>query len=381
MKARLFTVPFVLAGVANFLNGLAINGMLHLPGFLEDLGAGDLLIGALVGTMSAAAIVVRPLAGRVMDGSGRRVVILAGSAVHTVACGLYLTVDDLGPWLFAVRILQGLAQGALFSALFTYAADMVPAERRTEGIGLFGVFGMLPIAFGSLMGDFVLAHWTYRELFVVITALSFAGLCVSIPLREAERPLAAPGGFLAAIGQRKLWPVWVLGATFATALSSAYAFFKRFVEVEHVGSVGIFFTAYAVAAIILRVFFGWVPDRVGFRRVLYPALILIAASLAMVAIARSPIEIAAAGVLAGLGHGATFPILSALTVTRAEPTVRGSSIALFTAIFDAGVLVGGFAFGAIAETTDLRTMYWVASVLPVAGVLAFHLVERRTGMS
>jgi MFS family permease len=377
VKPRLFTLPFVLAGIANFLNGMAINGMLHLPGYLVELGADDLDIGMIVGTMSGAAILVRPFAGRVMDGSGRRVVILIGAVLHVIACGLYLTVDELGVWIVVVRILQGIAQGAFFSALFTYAADLVPAERRTEGIGLFGVFGMLPIAFGSLLGDLVLAHGEYRHLFIAITAIAGGALLFSLPLHDVERPKAAPGGMWTAIGQRKLWPVFFIGAMFATALASTYAFFKRFVEEEHVGSVGTFFTAYAAAAIVLRVFFGWVPDRFGFRRALYPALISVAASLAVVGLARESIAIGVAGVLAGLGHGFTFPILSALTVARAEPNVRGSSIALFTAIFDAGILAGGFTFGAITEATDLRTMYLCASALPIIGVVIFHAVERR----
>jgi MFS family permease len=368
----------LLAAGANFLNGLALHLFLHLPGFLEDLGADELVIGAIVGTMSASAIAVRPVAGRAMDRSGRRVVILAGGALHVVACGLFLTVHELGVWLVVVRAIQGIAQGAIFSSLFTYAADVVPAERRTEGIGLFGVSGLLPIAFGGLIGDLVLSHGDYADLFMLSGALALGGLLIAIPLREPERPKGAAGpGFLAALKQRDLWPIWVLGASFATALASTYAFIKRFVEEEHVGTVGLFFAAYATAAIVLRVFFGWMPDRFGVPRTLYPALVAIAASLAVVALARDSVVLAVAGVLSGLGHGFAFPILSALTVTRAHPSDRGSAIALFTAIFDAGIVLGGFVFGAIAEASDLRTMYALAALMPIVGLMAFHFWERR----
>jgi MFS family permease len=377
-RERVVTLPFVLAGAANFLSGLALHGYVHLPGFLEDLGADDSDVGLVFGSMSGAAIAIRPIAGRWMDMRGRRVVILAGCALHTIACALYLTVSSIGPWLFAVRLMQGAAQGAIFSALFTYAADIVPASRRTEGIALFGTSGLLPIACGPLLGDFVLAHGSYRDFFAISTAISIASLLAALPLRDAERARGEAGaGFFAALRQKDLVPIWVVGSAFAMAIASAFGFIKLFVEREpHVGSDGLYFSAYAIAAIALRVLFGWVPQRVGPKRALYPAILCIAGSLVALALARDPIALAASGALAGLGHGFAFPILSALTVTRADPRDRGSAVALFTAIFDAGILLGGLILGPIAEATDLRTMFWMAAAIPVAGMITFMIWDR-----
>lgn len=377
-RERFLTMPFALAALANLLHGLALHGYLHLPGYLEQLGGDELVVGAVFGLMSGAAIAIRPLAGRIMDASGRRVVILAGGVVHLLACCLYLTVDSIGVWLVVVRALQGFAIGALFSSLFTFAADIVPASRRTEGIGVFGVSGMLPISLGGLLGDAVLARGSYRELFAVSAVIALLALLASLPLKEPERPRGAAGvGFFGALRQRDLVPIWVLGSMFAMGLAGAYTFVKMFVEQESVGSVGLFFSTYAAAAIVLRVGFGWLPDRVGAKVALYPAIVSIAISLAILVIAEGSLALAIAGVFAGLGHGFAFPILSALVVTRAHPSDRGSAVALFTAIFDAGILVGGPLLGVVARLHDLRTMFAVASLLPIAGLLVFALWERR----
>lgn len=376
---RVITLPFVLAGTANFLHGLALHGYLHLPGYLAQLGAGEVTIGAIFGLMSGAAIAIRPLAGRVMDGSGRRVVILAGGVLHLIACALFLTVSSIGPWLIVVRVIQGFAQGALFSSLFTFAADIVPASRRTEGLGLFGVFGMLPFSLGGLLGDFVLARGTYHDLFLVSAFIALAALLASIPLREPERPRAAAGagaGFLGALRQRDLLPIWVVGSLVGVAGAGVYTFVKMLVEQEHVGTVGLFFTAYALSAIVLRVFFGWVPDRFGIKRTLLPAVVAYGVALAILALAHDTTTMMIAGILAGFGHGFSFPILSALVITRAHPADRGSAMALFTAIFDAGILIGSPMLGAVAHLTDLRTMFALAAIVPIAGALAFYMGDR-----
>lgn len=377
---RLLTVPFLIASLVNFLQGMALHGYLHLPGYLEDLGATPTVIGIVFGTMSASAILIRPLAGRVMDRSGRRVVILAGGLVHVLSCALYLTVDSVGPWLFFVRILQGFAEGALFSSLFTYAADIVPASRRTEGMGLFGVSGMLPMSLGGVMGDVILRRWDFHALFLASVVIAILALLASLPLKEPERPrgMAAAGkGFFSALGQRDLMPIWLMGTAMAGALAAVFAFLKNFVEHEHIGSVGMFFSYYSGAAILLRVFFGWVPDRFGPKRVLYPSMICIAVAMAVLSQARSDAMIAIAGLLAGAGHGYAFPILSALVVTRANPADRGSAISLYTAVFDAGILVGSPILGEIAgDQHDYRRMYLVAAAIPVVGAVIFHLWDR-----
>jgi MFS family permease len=377
--ARLLTAPFLLAGLANLLHGLALHSYLHLPGYLEDLGAGPTLIGVVFGTMSGAAILIRPFAGRVMDGAGRRIVIVAAGVMHVTACALYLTVDAVGPWIFVVRSLQGFASGAMFSSLFTFAADIVPASRRTEGMGLFGVSGMLPISLGGLLGDFVLARGTYRDLFLVSVGVTTLALLVSLPLKEPERPRggAASRGFFDALGQRDLVPIWFVGSSFATALAAAFTFLKNFVRDEEIGTVGMFFSFYAAAAIGLRVFFGWLPDRVGPKRVFYPSMACIGAAMAALAFARDDTGIAAAGVLAGIGHGFAFPILSALVVNRANPGDRGSAVSLFTAVFDAGILLGGPLLGTVAGPEESwRRMYLVAAAVPLAGAVIFHFWDR-----
>lgn len=379
-SGRLLTRPFVLGFAANFMHALALHSYLHLPGFLEALGADELRIGLVMATMSMAAIFSRPLIGRLIDSRGRRVVLVAGSVVNVAASLAYLSVDAIGPWIYGVRMVHGLAQAMLFSVLFTIAADIVPAKRRTEGLALFGVSGMLPLSLAGLVGDWILAAGTYRDLFAFTAAAAVLGLLVGLPLPDSRPPDEEHEGparsFVRAIWTPALRPVWLVGFSFAFALSSYFTFLKTYVLERQIGSVGSFFTAYTIAAVALRVGLGWVPDRVGPRRTLFPAVACVAAGVVVLATASTSTHVIIAGVLCGIGHGYAFPIASVLAVVRARASERGAALAAFTALFDLGILVGGPTLGLLASTTDYETMFLTAGALAMTGLFVFAWWDR-----
>jgi MFS family permease len=377
-EERLWTGPFVLCFVTNLCQGTAFNLFLHLPGYLHDLGANDVQIGWISSLTALAAVACRPPVGRAMDVSGRRPVIRWGGALHAVATAGYLAVDALGGWLYGVRVLHGVAEALLFSALFAYAADRVPAARRTEGLALFGVSGMLPISIGGWLGDWLLPAYGYRLLFALATALASGAFLLSLVLSEAPRPKVertASVGTRAALAQRELGPLWMLGTVFSIVLTAFFVFIKRFVDETGIGSVGSFFSAYTGAALALRIFFGWLPDRVGQKRVLGPALAALVLGFAVMATADSPASLLAAGFLCGIGHGFTFPILFALVVSRTPEDNRGSTLALFTALFDLGVLIGGPTFGLVIERFGFSAMFAAGGVGLALGTLAFFALD------
>jgi MFS family permease len=83
--------------------------------------------------------------------------------------------------------------------------------------------------------------------------------------------------FLASLTQRDLLPLWWITLVFNFALTAYFTFLRTYVDATGVGSVGAFFAAYASTAIALRVFAGWLPDRIGLKRALYPAMLTLAA--------------------------------------------------------------------------------------------------------
>ncbi len=377
---RFVTRTFVLCAAANFAQSLAFNLFLHFPGYLARLGADEVQIGFIVGLTAFAAIAARPPIGRIMDRHGRRGVILAGGVLNVLACALYLGIHSIGPAVLAVRFVHGLAEAMLYSSLFTFAADLVPAARRTEGLAWFAASGMLPVALAGLLGDALLARFDYSALFGTSVGLAAGSLMLSLPLREqppAPGPREPSRGFLAALTQPELLPLWWIGTVFAFGVASVFIFTKTFVMHTGIGSVGGFFSAYAGAALVVRIVGGWLPDRVGPKRMLVPSLGILCVGLVLLAFAATPAHILVAGVCCGVGHGFVFPILSGLVVTRAREADRGSALSIFTALFDAGVLLGGPTLGALIREAGYPAMYGFAALWIACGSAVFFAWERR----
>lgn len=379
-RERVWTPAFLLAWAANFLHSTGFHAYVHLPGWLEARGAGEVLIGVLIATMSVAAISTRPLVGRMMDTRGRRLVMIFGGIVHSVVPLLYLLVDSLahGNWaaVAGVRLVHGVAQAAMFSVLFTIAADLVPASRRAEGIALFGISGLIPMGIGGLLGDLVIVDGDYRNLFWITSACAVLGLLCSLSLPETRR--GGPSrGFLAALRAPELRPLWFIGTSFAMGLAAYFVFLKTYLlEAPQLGTMALFYGVYALAAVLLRALFSWVPERYGMMRVLIPSMLISAAGLVVLALASGPLHLILSASLCGIGHGFAFPITSALVVTRAQPEERGSAIALYTALYDLGLLLGGPSFGIAVKLAGYPWTFALAGALVCASTIVFVIWDR-----
>ncbi|MCA9708298.1 MAG: MFS transporter [Myxococcales bacterium] len=372
---------FVLAFFANFLHSLAFFGYLHFPGYLTEVGATELMIGLITGTMAAAAIALRPGVGVLLDRRGRRVVARVGSVIHLLATLCYLTVDGIGPWIFVVRLLHGAGEAMLFSVLFTIAADVVPPARRTEGIALFGVSGLLPMSLAGLLGDMVLARGGYPDLFIATAVVAALGGLCSWPLPDSRPPVRddapPPRPFLTVVMQPSLRPLWLMGMSFAVAVASYFTFLKTYVESTGIGSMGLYYSVYSASAIALRLGLGWVPDRIGPRRALGPAATATVTGLVLLPLAAGDVGIAVSGLLCGAGHAFVFPILSALVVTRSSDHERGAALSMFTALFDLGLLLGAPLLGALLERTGYTPMFTAAAAVAAVGGIAYGVWDRR----
>jgi MFS family permease len=380
IREPVITRDFSLAWLASFFEGLSWALFIHLPGFLDDLGASEAEIGLIFGVAAVAAVGVRPLVGQALDRFGRMPVFYIGNVVDVGSILLYLTVSAIGPWVYVVRVIHGIGLATLFSAFFTYGADVVPESRRTEGFALFGVSGLLPIAAAGVIGDIVLSIAGFRELFITAAVMAGIALVISLPLRErkpAQREGRARRGFFSVVKQRTLRPVWLMAGGMAFVLTAYFTFLRTYVDETGVGSVGLFFATYGAAAIILRLGLGWVPDRLGQKRVLFPSMGSLAIGFMMLSLATGSGHIAIAGVLCGIGHGYGFPILSGMVVSRALDEDRGSAVSFFTALFDFGTLIGGPVFGFIISTFGYTTMFTFAAIAIVVASLAFATWDRR----
>ncbi len=193
-------------------------------------------------------------------------------------------------------------------------------------------------------------------------------------MRHVDDP---PSGIGHALAQRDLMPLWFLGTVFGLVLTGIFVFVKRFVMETGVATVGTFFTAYTGAAIAVRLVGGRLPDRVGAKRVLMPALATLVAGFFCLAAAGTAREVLAAGVLCGLGHGFVYPTLSSLVVSRASESGRGAAISIHTSLPDVGGLIGAPLLGWLIEVRGFSAMFAAGGAILALGSLFFAGWDRR----
>src|SRR5690606_22312439 len=131
----------------------------------------------------------------------------------------------------------------------------------------------------------------------------------------------------------------------------------------------------ALPIFLTRVVGGRIPERVGPRNVLVPALLAYAIGLALTPFTSTQPPLLALGALCGAGHGYAFPILNVLTVARTPGHVRGAVVSLYTAMIDLGQMAGAPLLGAIAMRS-FPAMFLTAAGALVLAVLAVRFADR-----
>lgn len=380
-EPKLLTRTFGLLTLGNFMISIGGAFGIHLPGFLRLLGAREAETGRILAVSALTAALLGPVAGRALDRIGRRPVLRVASVLLAIDTGLYLFISRIGPQLYALRVFEGVATTAMYAASFTYAAELVPPARRTQGIALFGASGLVTMAISAQLGDFILAHAGYREIF--LTALAFCTLG-ALPywfLPEPVRVVAttqqrASGGWLRTAAQPDLLPIWPVALVFFSCMATVMAFLKTFVLASGYGKVGTFFTVYVGVAITLRVFFGALPDRVGLRRMVLPAVGSYALGAFALAASSGNASLLLAGALCGVGHGYGFPVLLSLVHSRAEPHARGTATGVYTAVDWSGNLLAPPLLGALIEHQGYPVGFITLGAVAFCGIALFYALDR-----
>ncbi|MEO1269973.1 MAG: MFS transporter [Myxococcota bacterium] len=392
--ATLITAAFLILVLGHFLQALGYSSMPLLPLYLEHLEADRTTISLIMSTAAVSGILFRPLIGWSLDVFGRRPTLTVGTIILFISMALIGFVDTIGPLIYAVRFLFGIGVGALFTGYFALVSDIIPPERRTEGIALFGVSGLAPLALNPIHqnivgGEPAYLRWLYPGLGLLILA-SLA--CVwwikepnqphsmrILPNETPPPPKVTVSAIVKALTNRRLWPVWWASVIFAGLVALFMTFATVAAEAREIEQPAMLWVAYAGGAIGVRLFGARLPDRLGTHNIVAPALGCYVLAFLLAAGAMSATGFVAAGLLAGLGHGYCFPVLTSQVVSRSPDHVRGSALAMFTALWDVSKLALMPLFGLISDNLGDAVMFSLVAVTALAALLIWAATEHWLG--
>lgn len=373
----LFTRLFTLVWIAGLLQELAWSVMVHFPGFLSELGASETRIGLLYSLSAVVGLFMRPLLGRLMDNIGRRPVLLTSGLANAVALTALTLVDEIGIFLVVLFVGHRVFQIAVFTAMLTLSADVLPGHRRTHGLAIYGLGGLFPMATGGAIGDFLLDRGDFQLLFIAAAVISLLSWLMvwQVPRQPTTSAGGPRRGFWAALSQRNLLPVWLLTLLFAAGLEVLFTFIRTYVDERGIGSVGGFFLAYGGTAIIVRIFSSSRLDRLPQLPLAVLSMTVFAIGLAGLGLATVSAHVTLAATCLGLGHGLLFPIFTAQVVNRARDAERGSAMAIFTSLFDLAVLTAAPIAGWVIDWRGYTTAFVGVATVVVVGLVGYAIWE------
>jgi MFS family permease len=369
--SRLATAGFIAVTSAAFAYFTSV-GMLFpvLPLYVRGTLLGsDTAVGVVVGVFSLSALLLRPLAGRMGDRYGRRLLILIGAPLAGVAVGAYSVAVSL-PILILLRLVTGGGEAFMFTGIAAAISDMAPEKRRGEALSLFSLAVFSGLAVGPALGEGVLARWGFNSAWWTAAGLCFLAALLGLRTPDARQGVEVPSG-------RLIHPKAVIpGIVFA---SSAFGFagFSAFVPLYalQIGLSGSrhLFALYSGVILVVRSLGARIPDKVGVARMASTSLILSLAGLIIMGLFRSSGGLLAGTALFALGQSLAFPALLSLVVGRVGAAERASAIGTFTAFLDLSFGLGPVVLGIVAHRFGYPAVFLASSAIAGAGLALFVL--------
>jgi predicted MFS family arabinose efflux permease len=380
---QLWNKEYIKVMIANFMLYFAFYILTPLlPLYLSEVfGATKDTIGIVLSGYTIAALLTRPFSGYIVDSFARRKVLITCFFVFFIFFAGYLAAGTL--LMFAiVRTLHGAPFGAVTVANSTAAIDVLPASRRNEGIGYYGLSNNLAMAIAPSIGvyiykytnDFTFLFWI--ALVVALLGLLFASW-VQLPATEIVKNKNR-----ISLDRFFLTRAWMLAINIAFfgfcfgVLSNYLAIYSK--EVLGItGGTGTYFLLLSAGLILSRLQ-GSKSLRAGklTNNAAEGIIISLLGYILFIAF-PNPIGYYFSALLIGLGNGHMYPAFLNMFISMAHHNERGTANSSILTSWDFGFGIGILAGGVVAEFFGYSAAFWTVVAVNAIGTVLFFIATRQ----
>ena len=383
MTERLWNTEYIKVMTTNFLLYFAFYLLTPLlPLYLsEQFGATKDTIGIVLSGYTVAALVVRPFCGYVVDSFSRKRVLMCCLTAFFICFAGYIAAGTI--LMFAIcRTLHGAPFGAVTVANSTCASDVLPASRRNEGIGLYGLSNNFAMAIAPSVGIWLHdAMNSYEALFWIALVVAGSAVAIAGTLKLPEKAIIKNKDKLS-LDRFFLTRAWLLAINIAMfgfcwgVLSNYLAIYSK----ETLGITGGTGTYFAILSCGL--FLSRLQGRKALRdgRLTQNAMEGMCLSLVgfvlFVAVPHPVTYYLSAGLI-GLGNGHLYPAFLNMFVAVARHDQRGTANSSILTGWDLGFGIGCLLGGVVAEHWGYGAAFWMVALENACGVLLFFMAGRQ----
>ena len=381
-----------------------------ITGFTESIGASAGLMGLVGGLMNLVSLLCRPIAGNLADRISKYKLSFIGAVFMTAACVGYVFAPNEVVIVIA-RIINGFGFACCSVCMATWMSNMLPKDKIGSGNAALDCMNALAMAVAPAIGVSVYQTFGYRVSFVIALVFS-AAIIVVIQFTgnkgepetwepegkddastgkncHADTKKARVSAGHAVSGQRKrlelidvkVIPIALIIMLFAIPYCATQSFLVTYAEARglHV-SVSLFFPAYAVVLIVLRLSLRRLFDKLPFHVfLLTSALSEFLAILFLAIMENNAVMLLASCFLAG-GYGIMSSVCQSTAILLAGKEKRGLANSTYYIGLDLGMTLGPMIGGALYGGLDIGWFYPVLMVtMPLAGVVYAAAGRRMRG--
>ena len=359
-----------------------------LPVFAEELGANEIVLGAIVSISTLTGVLFKPFFGFLSDRHGQWVWLMIGTVLFSSAPVLYLGVSTTQE-LISLRLAHGLATAIYGPVTLAFVADLGDRP-RAEWFGWFGLARTGGYVVGPLIGGALLSVLPAAAVFASTSLIAVLALAPVVALRSRSLPTrdkATSQHGLSDLPQLILRnrPLLMFGVVEMSSRIGIYAV-KTFLPLLILAQggtpleAGLFLSMQELAVAITRPIAGRVADRLqAADHVAIAGLFCMAAALATIPTAASAGMLVPAAILIGIGNGAFHPAALALIASASSDDARGVCFGIVGALRNVGKLLGPIIGGVLLYVVSPEIAFMSLALLTLIAVIPIALRRSASG--
>ena len=332
----------------------------ELPRHLSNLGGSE-YVGYAIFLFTLTAGISRPFSGKLTDSIGRVPVMIFGSLVCFLCGFLYPMLLTVNGFLW-LRLFHGMSTGTKPTATAAYVADITPADRRGEAMGMLALFTATGMSFGPSIGAFFTKNYGINVMFYVTSLFALLSILILGKLQETLAEKQEFSWRLLKLGKDEIFEKmvmlpFVVNLLFSFSYGVVLTLLPIIGEKMGIENKGLFFSIYTLASIAVRLALPKISDQKGRIPVLILAALILVASMVLLIYLDGILSYWISGILFGVAWGFISPTISAWTVDLSLEEKRGKALATMYIALELGIGIGAYFAGKMIFVSNNGQFY------------------------
>ena len=369
--SRNFTTLFI----SNFLMSFSFYLIIiTLPIFANrNLLVEDSKIGLIILTLSSSAIIGRILSNYLLNYVKEYSLYLGSFIAFSIFASSFYFVDEFYHILTLMPFF-GLSFGLVSTVVLKIATELIPKERRAEGVGYFIMNMSLAMALAPFIASLLYRH-SFSYVFLTVIFLLVIAIYLSV-IVDYRSEIKKEKINLSLFFDKKLLPIFFISIFTLNGYGAIFSFLDIFANSKGIENASLFFLVYSASISITRPIGGKIFDKYGHFNLMVISFIALAFGLFMLSNIETLSLLLISSAFIGVGYGVLSTSFFALAINQVGEKRKNLANSMIFISIDVGIGCGSFLAGVIS-TIALDYIFKFSSMLIILSLILFILQSFR----